>query len=307
MFDDAHPDFTSLAAGWDLALHADGYPPNTVSTYRTALRRFASWLQLSYPGVSPVDVQREHLRAWLAEMHASTAKRSASTRYAGVRHFYRWLLDEGETTVNVTEGVRAPAVGEPFTPVMANDDVKTLLAACAGNGFVARRDTAVLMVLVDGGLRLAELAGLALKDVDLQRRVLFVEGKGTNRSGPRRRAVPLGIKASRTLDRYIRERRKHPWAAADLLWLGAQGRGPMTRKGMATLITRIGERAGVRIHPHLFRHKWASEFRRAGGEEGDLMVLGGWRSRATMDRYGKAAAGDRAVEAYRRRSLGDRL
>jgi integrase len=61
------------------------------------------------------------------------------------------------------------------------------------------------------------------------------------------------------------------------------------------------------VHPHVFRHSWASAFRAAGGSEGDLLVLGGWRSRAMLDRYGKAAAADRAAESYRRLSLGDRL
>ncbi|HEV8423890.1 MAG TPA: tyrosine-type recombinase/integrase [Actinomycetes bacterium] len=69
-----------------------------------------------------------------------------------------------------------------------------------------------------------------------------------------------------------------------------------------------GADAGISdLHPHVFRHTWAHAFRAAGGNEGDLMLLGGWRSRAMLDRYGKAAAADRAADAYRRLSLGDRI
>ena len=74
------------------------------------------------------------------------------------------------------------------------------------------------------------------------------------------------------------------------------------------MLKRRGADAGIPdLHPHAFRHTWAHAFRDAGGNEGDLMLLGGWRSRAMLDRYGKAAAADRAAEAYRRLSLGDRI
>jgi hypothetical protein len=70
------------------------------------------------------------------------------------------------------------------------------------------------------------------------------------------------------------------------------------------MLKRRGADAGIRdLHPHAFRHTWAHAFRAAGGNEGDLMLLGGWRSRAMLDRYGKAAAADRAADAYHRLSL----
>jgi integrase/recombinase XerC len=74
------------------------------------------------------------------------------------------------------------------------------------------------------------------------------------------------------------------------------------------MLKRRPAEAGVEgLHPHMVRHSWAHAFRAAGGSEGDLMLLGGWRSRAMLDRYGKSAAADRAAEAYRRLSLGDRV
>jgi hypothetical protein len=70
------------------------------------------------------------------------------------------------------------------------------------------------------------------------------------------------------------------------------------------MLKRRGAEAGIAdLHPHAFRHTWAHAFRAAGGDEGDLMLLGGWRSRAMLDRYGKTAAADRAADAYRRLSL----
>jgi integrase len=74
------------------------------------------------------------------------------------------------------------------------------------------------------------------------------------------------------------------------------------------VLKRRGAEAGIAdLHPHAFRHTWALAFRVAGGNEDDLMLLGGWRNRAMLDRYGRAAAADRAADAYRRLSLGDRI
>jgi integrase len=191
--------------------------------------------------------------------------------------------------------------------VLKPDEVKALLGTCDVSTFRGRRDAAIILILADGGLRLAEVTGLAVTDVDIRDRILFVVGKGSNRSGPRRRAVPLGIKTARALDRYLRERRKHPYQESKALWLGDRNRATLSAHGITAVLKRRASAIGLTIHPHMLRHTWASEFRSAGGEEGDLMVLGGWRSRQMLDRYGKAAADDRARASYRQRSLGDRL
>ena len=191
--------------------------------------------------------------------------------------------------------------------MLSAEELRRLLATCAGADFTARRDTAIVLLFVDGGLRLSELADLQVADVDLRDRMLYVLGKGTRRSGPRHRAVPLGVKAARALDRYLRERRRHPYADSSRLWLGSRGRPALSADGIDAMLKRRGAAVGIRgLHPHAFRHTWAHAFRAAGGSEGDLMLLGGWRSRAMLDRYGKTAAADRAADAYRL-SLGDRI
>ena len=225
-----------------------------------------------------------------------------------VRHFCRWLQSEGEADQDATADIRTPAPGDPETPVLSDADLRALLSTCAGTDFTARRDTAIIMLFLDGGLRLSELAGLQVADVDLRDRIVFVAGKASRRSGPRHRAVPLGVKAARALDRYLRERRRHPYADTPRLWLGSRGRPTLDADGAKAMQRRRGADAGITdLHPHTFRHTWAHAFRAAGGNEGDLMLLGGWRSRAMLDRYGKAAAADRAADAYRRLSLGDRI
>lgn len=302
-----HPDFDTLAESWTLSLRADAYSPNTLRSYRLALDHFADWLSEHHDGVAPADVTRDHIRGWVADLRETRAPGTARSWFAGLRHFFRWLLDEQESDHDPTLGVRTPPPGEPVTPVLSDEDIRKLLKTCAGNDFTNRRDRAIILLFADGGCRLAEVADLTVDSVDIRDRIIYVAGKGSNRSGPRRRAVPVGIKTAQALDRYLRERRKHPYADAAPLWLGARGRGPMTRWAIVAMLKRRAARVGIKLHAHVFRHTWASQFRAAGGSEGDLMVLGGWRSRQMLDRYGKAAAADRARDSYRKLSYGDRL
>jgi site-specific recombinase XerC len=119
---------------------------------------------------------------------------------------------------------------------------------------VSRRDAAIIYLFLDCGLRLAELAGLTVDDVDLRDRIIYVAGKGSNRSGPRRRAVRAGVKCAQALDRYLRERRRHPFTEQPQLWLGDRGRATLSADGIDAMLKRRGARVGIQIHPHMFRH-----------------------------------------------------
>lgn len=302
-----HPDFTVLVESWDLALDSDGYATNTRNSYRRALGNFAGWLAHRHPGLGPADVSRNHVRAWLIHVRDTTSSGTARSHFAGVRHFFRWAWSEAEVPADPTDGVRTPPPNDPRTPLLSIEDIRAMLAACAGQDFRARRDRAIIRVFADGGLRLSELAGLTVDAVNIRERSVLVLGKGTNRSGPRRRTVQLGVKATQDLDRYLRERRRHPYADLTQLWLGDRGRPTLSSDGIDAMLKRRAATAGLTVHPHQFRHTWADAFRADGGSEGDLMTLGGWRSRAMLDRYGRTNAESRARDSYKQRSFGDKI
>lgn len=304
-----HPrqtDWAILTNSWTLSLRADGYAALTLHAYTRAVRLFTEWLAVDYPDVGPTEVTRTHVREWIVATREATSSGTARSHFAGLRHFCRWMLAEGEADADPTEGIKTPAANETRTELLKKEEIRALLDTAKGRDFRNLRDTAIIYVFAYGGLRLSECASLRLDSVDQVACTIDVRGKGTNRSGKRTRTIHLRNDEDpmRALDRYIRIRRHHPYANTEPLWLGDRKRPTLSGDGIDAMLQRRADQAGLgHIHPHQFRHTWADAYRTAGGPDGDLMQAGGWRSRTMLDRYGKAGAEARAAETARRIKL----
>ncbi|HYY18105.1 MAG TPA: tyrosine-type recombinase/integrase, partial [Streptosporangiaceae bacterium] len=247
------------------------------------------------------EVDKADLRRWAVRLLGEYSTAYAGNQFRAVRRFLRWLAVE-EDRPDPVEGLRAPAVKVSLVPVFTSEELSALRRACQGRGFAGRRDAAVLAVFEATGIRLSELAGIRYCPDDPQRGDLNLYGRAIRvfGKGGRPRIVAISYEAARSLDRYLRARAKHPQAGRPELWLGADGRGPLTAAGIYQLVARRGEQAGVAVHPQRFRHHFSHTWLDRGGAPGDLMELNGWSCPQMLTWYGASARGARARRSYDR-------
>lgn len=277
-------------------LQASNLAPRTIQLYVQHAEDMASFLEERGMPLAVASLTREHVEEHIADLLGRGTAANAAIHYRSLQQFFRWCVDEGEVSASPMAKMRLPKVPEPMTPVVSERELKALLGTCSrARDFDSRRDYAIMCLLLDTGMRRGELVGIALADLDLDGRLVKVLGKGR-----RERRVPISGETVKALDRYLRARKEHPKAdGSDALWLGRYG--PMGGTGIYQMLKRRSSEAGIeRVHPHQWRHTFASLWLHKGGQETDLMRIAGWKSRSMLERYGAAAADMRARDAHAR-------
>ncbi|WP_327144384.1 tyrosine-type recombinase/integrase [Nocardia sp. NBC_01327] len=284
---------------------------STIDTYSRDIGYFVAFLQTQ--GVEPmVDaLTRDNIGSYVEDTLNRPNRRTgrpvtadyANRQYRSLQQFCKYLEAEEILTVNPFDRMSPPNVPDKPIPVPTVDALRQLLAECEGTDFADRRDTAIIRLMTDIGPRINEITTLDIDALDFGENTVLVIGKGR-----RPRILPFGDKTRIALRRYLRVRKAHTQAGNDnpALWLGQRGR--MTSSGIQQMLYRRGEAAGIgHLHPHQLRHFFAHNWLASGGQEQDLMMLAGWRSRQMIGRYARATAETRARDAHRKARLGDKL
>jgi integrase/recombinase XerC/integrase/recombinase XerD len=266
-----------------------GNTEKTVAGYRGYMSRFLAWLEKK--GISTlIDLTTGHIneyQIYLITKKAECGKneritlRTVRTYMRHIRCFLAFCYTEGFIKEALHSRIKLPKVERPIIEILTEDEL-TSIFSCFGKHELDLRNIAIIMLMLDCGLRLAEVAGIKHEDINFTKAYITVVGKG--RKG---RIIPLGVKVRRGLLSYIHKRRRADAARDDEYLFLNRKREPITAAGIVLMIRRIKKEAGIpRLHAHLFRHTFATNFLVYGlGDVYELSRLLGHSELKTTDGY----------------------
>ena len=266
----------------DALAYERGLSPQTVSAYRSDLVRLGEWLERQQ-GRDLVTADPAAIAAHLRWLHGrEISPRSVRRAMAAMHGFYRDLVEAGELRSDPVENLEAPRLFRRLPKVLSEEEVERLLAAPDVATPAGLRDRAMLELLYATGLRVSELVGLRLPQIDLKGGFLLAFGKGS-----KERVVPVGEEAERSLARYLAELR--PQLAKgrhDAVFVNLRG-APMTRQGFWKILKALGLRAGIvrPISPHVLRHSFATHLLEHGADLRAVQAMLGHSDIATTEIY----------------------
>jgi integrase/recombinase XerC len=262
-----------------------------VKAYRRDVDAFVEWAERAAIS-TPSSVQRKTLRRYLAFLAMKgRSKRTIARAAASLRRYFGWLQRTGAIATDPTAGMSAPRGERRLPHVLRADELHVLLDDPAAPveddpDAVRLRDDAVLELLYGSGLRVSELCGLALRDVDTARRRVTVWGKGS-----KQRRVPLSAPAATTLRRWLDKGREQLLAVAtrdgrepeatDAVFLNKRGH-PLKPRSVQRI---LDHRSPVPTHPHALRHTFATHLLDGGADLRTVQELLGHADLATTQIY----------------------
>ncbi len=265
--------------------------PHTLRNYASDLEQFYLYLARTAEGSERPEPELDQIdnitiREFLGHLYQRGNKKSSVARkLATVRSFIKFLRGEGAVSTNPAKLVATPRQEKRLPDFLPTGSVVELIEAPDTSSILGKRDRAILELLYATGLRVSELVGLDLGDIDLGEKILRVLGKGR-----KERVVPFGQKALEALEDYMRARadliKQVRNAEVDAVFLNARG-GRLTSRSVEYLIDRYVEKLAQRlkVHPHTLRHSFATHMLNAGADLRAIQELLGHESLSTTQKY----------------------
>jgi len=248
----------------DYLLLERGLAERTAEAYLGDLERLVEFLR-TRRAESPEFVSHEDLREYLFHLKdLGRAPSSIRRALSSTRTYFTFLLEEGVLEVDPTERLESPRGWRRLPSVLSAEEVEALLAAPSPDRLSHWRDRAILELLYATGVRVSELTGIRVTDLELDERMVRVTGKGS-----RQRWIPFGAPAAEALRRYLSHLRSEleGGESSGVLFLNLQGR-PLTRMTVWTVVRDAAADAGInrRVSPHTLRHTFATHLLEGGAD-----------------------------------------
>lgn len=258
-----------------------GLADNTVMSYSRDLMRFVAFLERKE--WMPLNLDREMLSAYVRYLGKELSARSVARHVSSLRRFFRFLVREGKLDVNPARLLESPKLPRKLPGTLSPQEVERLLSAPKPVNPKGQRDLAMLELLYASGLRVSELVGLRISNINLESGYVRTLGKGS-----KERVVPMGEKARVALAVYLAEGRTAFSRRTNSAYLFLNLRGkPLTRQGFWKILKGYAVQAGMRknITPHRLRHSFASHLLEGGADLRSVQMMLGHADISTTQIY----------------------
>ena len=297
-----------------LSCRVDGLSPATLENYQYQLGRFVKFCNSlamasdQRGAAAPLQdgdkgdrVTPQHIRLFLLKLRETNSPVSVGDYYKAIKRFFNWLIQEGIIEgASPLQNIRPPRKEEKIVRPFSQQDIDNLLLLCSGNRFVDLRNKAIILMFLDTGLRLSELANIQLRDINFDREIIKVMGKGA-----KERVVRIGKTTQKAVLRYLLIRQDNH----SCLWV-TEERKPLTVSGVQIAVKKLCHRAEItdaKCGPHTFRHSFAINFLRNGGGEFALQLMLGHASLYMTRRYVSTLGAEDSFKAHQKASPVDNM
>jgi integrase/recombinase XerC/integrase/recombinase XerD len=291
-----------IAGQFDLFLwscRANNLSPRTIQDYRFKAGRFVQFCL--YTGChSPIDVTANHVRAFLLRLQEHNCAKSVHDYYRVLKRFFNWMVEEDILQYSPMTKIKPPRVPETIIKPFTDSHIRGILLLCDEHTRAGIRNRAIILMLLDTGIRLNELANIQLADLDLDNETVIVMGKGN-----RQRMVRIGKVAQKALLQYLLSRKDNH----SCLWVTEEGK-PLAKAGISVMFRVLKHRAGfqdVRLSAHTFRHTSGTWALLNGASERDVQLLLGHRTERMTRHYTATITSQQVLAKHRQFSPVDRL
>ena len=239
-----------------------------------------------------VDMDEAPIRAFISKLYKKNKKVSISRKIASIRTFFEFLIRRGDMKSNSAKLVPTPKGEKRLPTFLTVDEVVKLVEAPGSDNVYEFRDRAILELLYSCGLRVSELVGINLNDLDLNSMSVKVLGKGK-----KERMATLGSKASSAIKTYL-EQRLDLKPKEDYLFVNSRG-GRLTTRSIDRIIKKYAVKAGIQksISPHVLRHTFATHLLGGGADLRAIQEMLGHESLSTTQRYTHTSV-EKLMEIY---------
>ena len=297
---------TSLEAFIESLSVEKEFSPHTCRAYRTDLEQFFEYLGTQFGwGIDThdLDIDGVVIRSYLGFLHKGHKKTTIARKLSALRSFFKYLVKKGVVEQNPAEAVITPKRGQTIPNYLPIDEMFRLLDGMKGDSVLALRNRAILETLYSTGARVGELVGTNTRDIDFEKGLIKVCGKGN-----KERLVPVGKRALHCVRAYLDKRGqekiaktgipKEDWNDKAPLFRNKFG-GRLTARSIARLLDKTNRQLALMrpISPHGLRHTFATHMLDAGADLRIVQELLGHSSLSTTQRYTHVSM-DRLMEIY---------